>query len=243
MKEEKENIHSLFQRWRVVRNDENYEKLYNATRDIVQKIALIYSKNKEYSEELTQSIFIKIYKMQLDELPRLDELNWLYALTKSEVISYMEKLKEVKAEEIFEIPEGNNNLDDIIDKNQFNALIFGADYKQQEVIALKLIGKFSFEEISNMLNKKVSVIKWYYYKSFGSVKIGLLSFALTLITLILFLQAKLTGKGSSSASITNLRFVENTENSYLISSIIFLVCTIICLIVFLRAKSKMRKDK
>jgi DNA-directed RNA polymerase specialized sigma24 family protein len=242
MQEKKDNIHSLFQKWRVVRNDENYEKLYNATKDIVQRIAFIYSKSQDYSEELTQTIFIKIYKMSLADLPRLNELNWLYSLTKSEVISYMEKIKEVNVEEIFEIPEGNSNFDDIIDKNKFNSIILGIDYREQEVIALKLIGNFSFEEISNMLSKKISIIKWYYYKSFGSVKIGLLSFALTLITLALFIQAKLTGKDkSSSGSITNLKFIENTGSSYFISSIIFLACTIICLMVFFRNKDRMKK--
>jgi DNA-directed RNA polymerase specialized sigma24 family protein len=240
MKEKVQQIHSLFQRWRVVRNDENYEKLYNATKDIIQRIAFIYSKSKDYSEEITQTIYIKIYNLETDELPRLNELNWLYSLTRSEVISYMEKIKEVKLEEIFEIPDGNNNFDEIIDKNKFNAMIYGIDYRQQEVIALRLIGEFSFEEISNMLDKKSSIVKWYYYKTLGTVKIGLISFALCLMTLVLYIQAKLT-ETDTTATVSNVKFFENTENSYLISFVFFLICTITCMIIFLKSQYKIKK--
>ena len=70
------------------------EELYRKYKKVVSSIAFSISKNKEDSEDVVQSIFTKIYEMNIDKLPRNNYASWLYSITKNEKINFLKKKRK-----------------------------------------------------------------------------------------------------------------------------------------------------
>lgn len=77
----KEELHRIF---RGIKNNNELEftKLYNKCKSLVYGVAFSILKNKEDSEELVQIVFMKIFKLEKEKLPKENEASWLYTLTK-----------------------------------------------------------------------------------------------------------------------------------------------------------------
>ncbi len=68
---------------------DGFKELYNQYYSLVYSIAFSILKNKEDSEDIAQTVFTKIFKMDKEQLPQRSEASWLYQVTKNEAISYM----------------------------------------------------------------------------------------------------------------------------------------------------------
>ena len=139
-----------------------FEKLYNKYNKLVYGIAFSILKNKEDSEEVVQNVMSKLYNLDKSKLPISKEASWLYTVTKNEAISIIRKTdKEINLEDIYEI-DNNNEIEDIIDKENFNKLISNLNEKEKEIISLKVISNLSFKEIEKLIGEPINTIKWRY---------------------------------------------------------------------------------
>ncbi len=93
--------------------------------------------------------------------------------------------------------------------------------KEREIISLKILGNFSFEEIGKILNKPIGTIKWKYYKSIHTLKILLSNlgmFVLSFISSIIVFKngakkSDLTKEEVSDIEDSNLREDEEIKGS------------------------------
>ena len=165
---DKEKLHKLFNKLR--NNKDIFEEFYNKYKNLIYKIAFSIVKTKEDSEEIVQNVFIKIYNLDLDKLPTQNETSWLYSVTKNESLNFIKKNKEeISIENIYELSQNSKDIEDIVEKDKFNRLISKLGKKEKEIVTLKIIGGFSFKEISNILNMKMPTVQWYYYKSINNL--------------------------------------------------------------------------
>ena len=89
---DKEELHDIFKG--ISENNENYfNKLYEKYNMLIYGIAFSILKNRENSEEVVQKVFIKIWEMEKEKLPRSSEATWLYTLTKNETLNFLKNLK------------------------------------------------------------------------------------------------------------------------------------------------------
>ena len=208
--ENKEYIQKSFIKWIKDRNDINYEKFYNSAKQLVYKVAFSYLKNQEDCDDLVQDVFIKIYNLKNDKLPSYNELSWLYSITKNSSINFIKSRKpELPTNEVFEIQDTRDELEQIIDRDKFNNLIYNLPYKEKEIITLKILGEFSFKEIASLLDMKIANVKWYYYKSIKTLKLALGNMAMCIITFTLYLKARKTEIDKSQ----NVEEIEGNQNS------------------------------
>lgn len=160
-----------------------FEKLYEKYNKLIYGIAFSILKNKEDAEDIVQIVFSKIYQIDKNKLPVDKEASWLYSVTKNEAISFLRKKNNViDLENIYEIEDDNNEINDIIDKVEFNRLIRGLNDKEKQIISLKILANLSFEEIGKLLNEPTGTIKWRYYKSIHTLKILLSNLGMFIIT-------------------------------------------------------------
>lgn len=185
---DKEKLHEFFNK---LRNDKNiFEEFYNKYKNLIYKIAFSIVKTNEDSEEIVQNVFIKIYNLETDKLPTQNETSWLYSVTKNESLNFLKKNKnEVSIENIYELSQNSKDIEDIVEKDKFNRLISKLGKKEKEIVTLKIIGGFSFKEISNILNMKMPTVQWYYYKSINNLKIILGNIAMVIISFVLLVKA------------------------------------------------------
>lgn len=195
------------------------EKLYSKYKNLIYKIAFTISKDKEDSEDITQIIFAKIYEMEISKLPIKCYASWIYSITKNETINFIRKKKNyISTEEIYEIPDNNEGLNKTIDNIEFNKLISKLNKKEQEIISLKILSDFSFEEISKLLKEPVGTIKWRYYKSIYSLKTILGNLAMSIVSFgigIKVLISSRKGENISKQEDTeqDIQVQEDTTNS------------------------------
>ena len=174
-------------------NEKGLEELYSKYHKMVYGIAFSIVKNKEDAEDIMQIVFTKIQELDKMKLPSDKEMTWLYTLTKNEALNYLKKKKgEFSLDTIYEIENKNNEIDEKIDHIEFNRLISKLNKKEQEIISLKIVSNFSFQEISELLNEPVGTVKWRYYKSLRSIKRMLGSLAMFVITFTIGMKAILT---------------------------------------------------
>ena len=191
-KKDNEKIKSIFLKIKE-NNKKGLEELYNNSHKMVYGIAFSLVKNKEDAEDIMQVVFTKIQELDKTKLPSNKEMTWLYTLTKNETLNYLKKKKgEVSLETIYEIENKNNEIDKKIDSIEFNRLISKLDKKEQEIVSLKILSEFSFQEISKLLNEPVGTVKWRYYKSLRSIRRMLGSLAMFIITFVIGTKTILT---------------------------------------------------
>jgi len=144
-------------------NDIGFEKLYKRYRKLVYAIVFSILKNKQDSEDIVQVVFTKIYSIDKNKLPVKNEASWLYSVTKNETLNFLKKRKEyISLDDIYEIPDNNNELTKLIDQDNYNRLISKLDSIEKEIVSLKILANLSFEEIGKLLNKPTGTIKWKY---------------------------------------------------------------------------------
>ena len=178
---------------------QGFEELYSKYKKVVYGIAFTISKNKEDSEDIMQMIFAKIYEMEKSKLPTSNYASWLYSTTKNETINFLKKKKnDIPIDKIYEISDDNNELNKVIDSIEFNRLISKLNDKEKEIISLKILSNFSFEEISKLLKEPVGTVKWRYYKSIYSLRVILGNLAMFIISFTIGIKTLLSNKESDN---------------------------------------------
>ena len=80
--------------------------------------------------------------------------------------------------------------------------------KEKEIISLKIVSNFSFQEIAKLLKEPVGTVKWRYYKSIYNLKAILGNLAIFIISSIIGIKALLSRK-----KIENISKIENLEQN------------------------------
>ena len=118
------------------------------------------------------------------------------------------KKNDIPLDKVYEIPNDNNELNKIIDNIEFNKLISKLNDKEKEIISLKIVSNFSFQEIAKLLEEPVGTIKWRFYKSIYNLKAILGNLAIFIITITIGTEALLSRK-----RIENVNQIENVEQN------------------------------
>ena len=187
------------------------EELYSKDKKVVYGIAFTISKNKEDSEDIMQIVFAKIYETENSKLPTNNYASWLYSTTKNETINFLKKKKnDISIDKIYEISDNNSEFNKVIDNIEFNRLINKLNDKEKEIISLKILSNFSFEEIAKLLKEPVGTVKWRYYKSIYSLKTILGNLAMFIVSFAIGIKTLLSNK--KSENITEQESIEqNTQ--------------------------------
>lgn len=202
----KQELHNIFKG--IANKEENeFNKLYEKYNKLVYRISFSILKNKENSEDITQTVFTKIWNMNTNNLPTNSEASWLYTITKNETLNFLRKQKNaLNLEEIYYINNDNNELNEIIEKDTFNRIIAKLNEKEQEIVSLKILSGLSFKAISQILNMPIGTVQWKYYKSLHTLETLISSVSLYIITIVLFITQKEVNMKKKAASEN-----ENTE--------------------------------
>lgn len=174
-----------------------FEKLYNNYNKLIYSIAYSILKNKQDAEDVVQIVFEKLYLIDKEKLPNRNESSWLYSITKNETINYLKRNKNnIDLDSIYNIEDDNNEINKIIDQDNYNRLISKLNNKEKEIISLKIISNLSFEEIGKLLKEPTGTIKWRYYKAVNTLKILLSNLGMFIITFVIGIKTLFNKKAS-----------------------------------------------
>lgn len=195
---DKQELHNIF--CGIKSNNEFYfNKLYEKYRKLVYAIAFSILKDKENSEDIVQKVYIKIWNMEKEKLPKTNEACWLYSMTKNEAIDLIKNKKTLlNIDELYYISEEDKELNEIINRDSYNRIISKLNLQEQEIISLKILSNLSFKEISQILNIPESTAKWRYYKSIHTLQLLLGNLGMFIITFAISLKTIVFNQKKSS---------------------------------------------
>ena len=181
------DLHQIFQK--IISDDEMaVEELYKNYKELIINISFSIVKNRDLSEEIAQMVFMKIIKMDKSKLPTSNESSWIYTVTKNETIEYLRKQhNEIDIDDIYDIPNLKNEIDEIIDIDNFNTIIKCLDEEEKEIVSLKIISNFTFKEIAEILEIPIGTVQWKYYKAVHTLKIFISNLAMFVITFLIYI--------------------------------------------------------
>ena len=194
---EKEELKRIFYELKT-KNKQAIEELYKKYNKVIYGIAFSILKNREDSEDIVQIFFSKLYSLEENKLPSNNESSWIYTTTKNEVINFLKKKRDnIDYDSLYEIEDANNDLNKIIDRDNYNRLISKLNDKEKEIISLKILSNLSFVEISKLLNIPTGTVKWKYYKSINTLKLLLSNLSMFIVTFLSSILAFKNGKKSA----------------------------------------------
>lgn len=145
-------------------------------------ITLIYHtvynmlQNKEDAEDVTSEFFIKLANVSTSYVPGNGHKTWLITIARNLTIDFIRKnKKEILSDEIRNevdltcLPTSSTE-DAYLTKQNFKDLIHKLSPKEQEVITLKVLGEFTFKEISTILNEPMGTVTWRYQNAIAKLR-------------------------------------------------------------------------
>lgn len=147
---------------------EAFGRLYELYFTPVYRYTYLRTKSKEEAEDLTQVVFIKVFKSiggfkEQNKQP----LAYFFTVARNTVIDHWRKKKEILVDMPIEtgaaIEEQTDSPIDLIDKKANAQVIYKAietlTEDQQEVVILKFINDLTTAEIATVLEKKEDAVR------------------------------------------------------------------------------------
>ena len=85
----------------MIQNQSHFEKLYHEFKTLVFNVALNYLQNVEDAEEITQDVFVKVYKSLENFNQKSSHKTWIYRITINQSLDYIKQKNSQKRFFIF----------------------------------------------------------------------------------------------------------------------------------------------
>ena len=153
----------------------SFSELIDKYKNLVFNLAYRMTYNLQDAEDISQEVFIRVYKSLSNFNPRYKFSTWLYQMTLNLCRDRFRKgkISSVSLDAPFNkddqkdlsliIPDNQNNPEDIImgveQTNFINDLIAFLPLKYREVIVLRHLRDLSYDEMSKILNISIGSVK------------------------------------------------------------------------------------
>jgi RNA polymerase sigma-70 factor (ECF subfamily) len=149
-----------------------FERVYRATSGFVYNVALRILHNREEAQEVTQDVFLKIYRNLKYFQFRSSFKTWVYRITMNTAINaYRRVSREINRRQDFQTLENTHPAPDDIEKEltkqeevkeqelRIGSLLSILNPEQRSCIVLREIEGLSYQEISQALNTNINTVR------------------------------------------------------------------------------------
>lgn len=148
---------------------EAFEKLIFDYQKKVFNICYRFMQNHEDASEIAQEVFIKVYKSIINFMEESKLSTWIYKIAATTCIDELRKRKNINTVSIdndelaVSLPDNSNNPHDVLSKNELKRELHNAinslNDDHRDVIILRDMQGFSYEEIAKMLKLPLGTVK------------------------------------------------------------------------------------
>lgn len=141
----------------------DFELIYEEYFDKIYYKILSIVKNPTDAEDISQEVFISVYKNLSKFRNESNVYTWIYRIAINKTYDFFKKRKlDLEINEEILLLEDNNNIENnIFLKEKLEIL----DLRSKEIVILKDIYGYKLHEIADMKNLNVSTVKSIYYKA------------------------------------------------------------------------------
>ena len=138
--------------------EEEFLKYYSLYKNDVFRLAISYTKNLNDAEDITQSVFIKLFKNLNKFTSDIEIKKWCIKVTVNECKNYCLSFWRKKVIRIDDNLERNLSYKELFD-DDLKDLIFALPPNDRLLIFLYYYEGYKYEEIGNLLNINSSTIQ------------------------------------------------------------------------------------
>lgn len=152
-------------------NLDSFNILVNKYEFPVLKFVYNMVKNKEAAEDISQEVFITVYKKVYTFNPEYKFSSWLFQVARNKCIDYMRKYKRVYEASIEEVKEvystdmsPETSAEYMETKLQLQGFVNRLESLDREILILRYSENLTFMDIAEILNINEATVKRRYYK-------------------------------------------------------------------------------
>ena len=152
-------------------DDSSFNKLYDDTKKKVFANIYSYVKNEVVAEDILSEVYIKFLE-NINKIKKNESiLGLLYVISKNLSLNYIKKNKRIDSiDNYYDLKEESNislklECEEVIIK--MKKILSDDMFK---VIIMRLINELEYKEISKLINKKESTVRWLYMEGIKKVK-------------------------------------------------------------------------
>lgn len=151
---------------------ESFSFLYARFAKPILKFVLRHVRSRDIAEELTQDVFLKVYQHRGSYDPQFEVSTWIWTIARNTVYDYLRQSRSSNSEFSIGASEPPHPLHESVshrtaetiimeefEKIKLTELMATLSTKQKEAIFLRLVKKFSYQEISKSMNLSLSAVK------------------------------------------------------------------------------------
>ena len=147
----------------------DFEEIFDEYFDKIYYKVLGSVKNPEDAEDITQEVFISVYKNLKKFREDSNIYTWIYKIAINKVYDFFRKRKlnlELN-DEILDVEDGSDLNSNIILKEQLSKI----KDVEREIVILKDIYGYKLQEIAEMKAMNLSTVKSVYYKALKDMEV------------------------------------------------------------------------
>lgn len=165
-------------------NRAGVEMLYRQYYTPMYGIAFSVLKNENDSRDAIHNVVEKLLSIKASSLPKANEAGWLYTVVKNESIDLLKKKSDIlPIDESYIVSHEfeANEIDALIDMDSYQKMIKNLDPRRQEIVTLKVLGGFTHNEISKILNIPIGTVQWLYATAMAKLKKSIVALFITML--------------------------------------------------------------
>lgn len=135
-----------------------------------QILAIVH--NKQNAEDIAADFFVKLWNIA-EQYQGKGHKGWLFTIARNMAVDFTRKAgREIVVEQLPESPDhlGNNYEDWVCQELTLKQMLENLDTEEREIVNLKIMGEFTFREISQILKKPQGTVAWKYRIALGKLK-------------------------------------------------------------------------
>lgn len=138
------------------------KKVYEAYVNLIYSVVFNKLYHQEEAEDITSEFFIKLFKNANKYKEGHKHVAWLVTVAKNMTIDFIRKNKwETPVDEFYQEAPGNLE-EQIVNDITIGEAIKKLKPKEKEIVNLKIMGGFTFKEISKLCEMPMGTVTWHY---------------------------------------------------------------------------------
>lgn len=148
-----------------------FNLFYNKTYSFVFNIALSVLCNYDYANDVSQNIYIKIFQITEDKLPKYNTISWLRVVIRNEAISFIRNEKKTEnTDEYLNVISPTIFENELLDIMSFDYILRYLSNDECEIIILKIANNFSHKEIAKIMSIPQGTVRWKYSQALKKLR-------------------------------------------------------------------------
>ncbi len=149
-----------------MRGDDELEKYYLKYKNDVFRFALSIVKDVHLAEDITQETFLKLFenKTSIRDFSKIK--SWLFTTARNHSLTILSKKVLLELNDEVDLTKEDNDIYQL----KYLELISPLSNEEQQLVSLRIIGKFKWKEIAQILDCSEEAIKKRYQRSLHKLK-------------------------------------------------------------------------